>query len=186
MLDFRSPGTYTDGDVKQLNELIQSKRKLNLGCGGSDIRTDAVNVDIQMFSGVDAAMNAFDLRVIDNDSVDFIVVQHLLEYIPRKHMLAAINEWRRILKPRVGHLEIRVTDISQLTKAMYLCGISKEMGLSDEMVIALLYGQQLDEYDIRYNGFTSSFLQGLLTGCGLVVVNNVIEDIDIIITGCKQ
>jgi SAM-dependent methyltransferase len=184
MLDFRNPGTYSKEDIEQLNKLITEKRKINLGCGG-DIRSDFVNMDIQLFPDIDAGMNAFDLRVIKDDSIDFIVVQHLLEYIPRKHMLSAINEWKRILRPE-GHLEIRVVDLDFLMRSKYLNGVSKEMGLHSEMVISLIYGQQLNEYDIRYNGFDSELLEGILIGCGFSIANKVKEDIDIIVTGYKK
>jgi ubiquinone/menaquinone biosynthesis C-methylase UbiE len=185
MLDFRNLEAYTAEDVKKFLKIVESKRKLNLGCGGIDIRPDFVNVDIQMFKGMDAAINAFDLRVMNDDSVNFIVAQHLLEYIPRQHMVTAILEWKRILEPE-GMLEIRVTDLSQLTKALYLNSVSSEMGFSDEMVISLLYGQQLDAFDIRCNGFTPHFLQGVLVGLGFRVVSLVAEDLDFILTACKK
>jgi hypothetical protein len=157
--------------------------KLNLGCG-VDIRPDFLNIDIQSLPGVDFVCDARDLEAIEDSSVKFIVAQHFLEYIPRQDMISSFLEWKRILKPG-GLLEIRSTDISQLTKALYLHGISPEMGLHDEMVISLLYGQQLHEYDIRCNGFTPSFLQGVLVGCGFTIQGNVIEDLDFITTARK-
>jgi len=158
--------------------------KINLGAG-SDIRNPGwLNIDIQPFPGVDFVCDARDLESIEDNSVKFLVAQHLLEYIPRQDMLPTLKEWHRILLPD-GLLEIRTTDISQLTKALYLNGISLEMGLHDEMVISLLYGQQLTEYDTRYNGFTPSFFQGVLIGCGFTIQGNVIEDLDFIITARK-
>jgi ubiquinone/menaquinone biosynthesis C-methylase UbiE len=183
MLDFQNDNLLKSNTYK-LNQLIQEKNKLNLGAG-TDIRKDFVNIDIQKFPGVDAIIDVIDLSPIEDESVDFIVAQHLLGFIRRKDMLPALTEWRRVLKPH-GVLEIRALDISKLTQAMYLNHISPEMGLHNEMVISLLYGQQLDDYDIRYNGFTPSFLGGILVGCGFGITNNVIEDMDFILTAKKK
>lgn len=157
--------------------------KLNLGCG-EDIRKGYVNIDIQKLDGVNKVKSAEDLSDYADDSVDFVVAQHLLEYLPRKTMLKALTEWRRVLRPECA-LEIRVTDLAQLTKALYLNTISKEMGLHHEMVLSLIYGRQDSDYDIRHNGFTAEFLQGVLTGLGMRVVNSVTEEYDIIVTAVK-
>jgi hypothetical protein len=159
------------------------KLKINAG-SGEDVRVGFINTDIQNLPDIDLLLDCRDLGIFDNESIDFIVAQRLLEYIPRKDMLPTLKEWYRVLKP-YGCVEIRVMDISLLTKALYLNGISSEMGLHDEMVVSLLYGQQLSEYDVKYNGFTSSFLQGVLTGCGFTVINSEKEDFDCIITGQK-
>lgn len=155
-------------------------RKVNIGCG-NDIRDKFLNIDIQEFKGVDFVCDARDLEVIEDNSVKFLVAQHLLEYIPREDMVPTLQEWYRVLLPG-GLLEIRTTDISKLTQALYLNNISPELGMTDEMVISLLYGQQLNKYDIRYNGFTSSFLQGVLKGIGFSIENNTYEDLDFILT----
>ena len=154
--------------------------RINLGCG-NDIREKSLNIDIQEFDGVDFVCDARDLKEIADNSVKFLVAQHLLEYIPRADMIKALKEWYRILLPD-GRLEIRTTDISKLTQALYLHNISPELGMTDEMVISLLYGQQFDSYDIRYNGFTSSFLQGILKGIGFTIEHNTYEDLDFILT----
>lgn len=157
--------------------------KINAG-SGEDIRSGFINIDIQNLSGIDLLLDCRNLSIFENESIDFIVAQRLLEYIPRRDMLSTLKEWYRVLKPN-GCVEIRVTDISSLTKSLYLNGISSEMGFHDEMVLSLIYGQQLSEYDVKYNGFTPSFLQGILTGCGFTVINSEKEDLDCIITGQK-
>jgi len=158
--------------------------RLNLG-SGEDNRSNFVNIDIRNLPGIDIVTDAANLKAgFANDSVDFIVAQHLLEYIPRNKMLPALTEWKRVLKPG-ALLEIRVLDIAAVTKALYLNSVSKEMGLHHEMVLALLYGTQDNVYNTKLNGFTNEFLQGVLTGLGLTVVHTVEEDYDIIITAKK-
>lgn len=153
--------------------------KLNLGCG-TDIRNDFINVDIKALPGVNVIADVTELE-LKNNSIDFIVAQHLLEFIPRKKLISLLQKLYSFLTSG-GYLEIRITDLSLVTKALYLNTVSKEMGLHHEMVIALLYGQQLDEFDIRLNGFTVEFLEGLLVGIGFKVNTIVSENFDSIIT----
>ncbi len=163
---------------------MSEKVMLNLGCR-TDIRPGFINIDIQPFPGVDKVRDACDLKDMADSSVDFIVAQHLLEYLPRKKMIAALTEWLRVLKP--GHpLEIRVTDLAKVTQSLYLnTSVSDEMGLHHEMVISLLYGKQIDDWDTRYNGFTSDFLQGVLAGIGYTINFVVSEGYDVVITVVK-
>ena len=160
-----------------------SEVKLNVGCG-TDIRPGFVNTDIQAFPNVDRVADATVLEEYADDSVEFIVAQHFFEYIPRALLLPTLLEYKRVLK-RGKALELRVTDLSNLTKYLYLNDISKEMGLHHEMIVSLLYGNQKNGHDIRYNGFTSDFLQGLLIGLGFLVNHVAKEDFDIIITVVK-
>lgn len=162
---------------------MPDKIQLNLGCH-KDIRKDFVNIDIQDYPGVDKVQDASSLSEYADSSVDFIVAQHLLEYVRRKKTVATLAEWLRVLKPGAP-LEIRVTDLSKITTSLYLYNISDEMGLHHEMIVSFLYGKQKDEADIRYNGFTSDFLQGMLTGIGYVINNVVTEEYDVIITAVK-
>jgi len=173
-----------DGKAKDFLELCIEKKKLNLGCG-TDIREEFANVDIQALPDVDLVADVMELDFIPDRSVDFIVAQHLLEYIPRPRMVETLNEWKRILSVN-SVLEVRVTDISLVVKQLYLNEkVSKEMGLHSEMVLSLLYGKQINDYDIRYNGFTSEFLQGVLAGCGFRIINVAHEDYDVVISAQK-
>ena len=155
---------------------------LNIGCG-ADIRENCINIDIQNLPGVDIVCNAWQIPLEDNYA-EYIIAQHILEYIPRGLTIRTLTEWVRVLQPQ-HHFEIRVADLTQLTKALYLNNISPEIGLPHEMVISLLYGTQRNNYDIKFNGFTSEFFQGILVGMGLRIVSIVTENYDIIITAKK-
>jgi predicted SAM-dependent methyltransferase len=157
--------------------------KLNLGCR-SDIRPGFVNIDIQEFPGVDQVLDAVTMTGYADNSIDFIVAQHLLQFIPRAKTVTALQNWLRILKPGAP-LEIRVTDLAVVTRSLYLNNISQEMGLHHEMVISFLYGKQRDQHDICQNGFTSDFLQGILVGVGYQINNVVTEEYDVILTAVK-
>lgn len=96
-------------------------------------------------------------------------------------MIGTLLEWKRVLKLGCD-MEIRVTDISKLTRALYLNQVSNEMGLHHEMVLAMIYGAQTNQWDIRYNGFTSDFLQGVLTGIDFTIIGVAFEEYDVILS----
>lgn len=157
--------------------------KINLGCG-EDIREGYINADIREIPGT-IKMDACQPLPYEDNSVDVILAQKLLSYIPRAKLLPLLKEFYRTLK-QGGTLEIRVTDLSLLTKALYLNNISKELGLHHEMVVALIFGKQSHQYDIKYNGFTSELIQGLLAGVGFKVHNVVNEEYDVILSCTKE
>ena len=163
-----------------MEEVDKKEIILNLGCGPLDIRPNCINIDIQPFN---KDIRKEDVRNLpfQNNYADYIVAQHILEYIPRRDMINTLKEWIRVLKP--GHnMEIRVTDIGLLTKAMYLNQVSSEMGIYHEMVLALLYGAQICEYDTIYNGFTTEYLQGIIVGIGCNTIGINYEGHDVIIS----
>lgn len=157
--------------------------KLNIGCGPLDIRPGYENIDIQPYPGVIVG-DITNLKDYKSESIDYIVAQHILEYIPRKSMLKALYECWRVLKPG-SNMEVRVLDIGLVCKALYLNQVSSEMGLYHEMVISLLYGLQEDEYNKVLNGFTAEFLQGVLVGIGFKTIGIAYENYDVIVS-CQR
>jgi predicted SAM-dependent methyltransferase len=158
--------------------------KINAGCG-ADIRPGWINCDIQPFAGIDFVADIRKPGWYRGDTAEMIVLQKVLEYIPRSSTLDVLKNIHAILR-KEGVLEIRTTDLAAVTKAMYLNQVSREMGLNCEMVISLLYGKQQNKYDVKFAGFTSDFLQGLLVGVGFSITNAVSEDMDVIITAQKK
>src|SRR5262249_12981506 len=111
-----------------------------------------------------------------------IVAQHILQCIPRAHMLMTLKEWYRVLRID-GRLEVRTPDIRRITEGLYQYSVSPEMGISHEMVLSMLYGRQEHSCNVYYNGFTSEFLEGVLRGIGFRTFDySTHEDYDLIIT----
>lgn len=157
--------------------------KLNLGCG-EDLREDYLNIDIRKLPGVDTVA---DITLFDFSSlreVDYIVMQHVLQYIPRGKFLTVLQSLFKCLQPG-GHLEIRLPNLKKICSQCHLNGVSGELGFPEEMIIGLLYGAQTHQYDIVYNGFTSDYLQGILNTIGFEIISVVFEDLDMIITARK-
>lgn len=173
----------SEEDKARVTELLTKTQKLNLGCG-TDVRENFINLDIIPYQGIQIISDVLDLRFIPDNSTSFIVCQHLIEYIPRNLIIKAINEWKRVMQHE-SLIEFRVTNIAALTKSIHLQEISSEMGIPHELAIGLIYGKQENEFDIRRNGFTPDYFQGILGSCDLVINSIIFEDHDFIITARK-
>lgn len=74
-------------------------RKLNLGCGSSKI-SGFINIDIEPSCNPDKVCNFLkDKLPYKNDSVDEIVLFHVIEHIPKKLHEMLLKEIWRVLKP---------------------------------------------------------------------------------------
>jgi len=79
--------------------------KLNLGCGG-DVKKGWLNCDLVDGPGVDKVFDASQVPLpFDDNSVDEILVSHVLEHIPTWE--STVTDMARILKPG-GLLTVRV------------------------------------------------------------------------------
>lgn len=87
--------------------------KLNLGCG-QDIRKGWVNIDRAKGDGVNIVHDITKRLPFEDESVDFILVSHVLEHII--HFEDVIPEFHRVLKPG-GILEVRVPYAKDIDQA---------------------------------------------------------------------
>ena len=78
--------------------------KLHIGCGGW-IKYDYINID-KYHPKADEKMDACRLEGYKDNSVDEILVSHLVEHLPRRDVIRALQEWYRVLKAG-GKLMIR-------------------------------------------------------------------------------
>ena len=101
-------GSETFKLLDKTNELLTKNRvtlalrynpsiKLNLGCGKSKIN-GYLNID-KFEPDVDLVLDAMDLKLFTNDSVDEILCSHLFEYFNPFQAIDILKEWLRILKP---------------------------------------------------------------------------------------
>lgn len=89
--------------------LVETMRKLHLGCGGKHL-DGYINIDLYKQTGVDKVMDATDLSLFVNNSVDEIRSEHFIEHFTYHQAAKAFKEWFRVLKPG-GLLFIECPDI---------------------------------------------------------------------------
>lgn len=84
--------------------------KLNLGCG-QRLLTDYINCDLNSdYENLGVfKLDAADLGIYENDSIDEIYNSHLIEHFNYNKGLEVLKEWYRVLKPG-GKLIIETPD----------------------------------------------------------------------------
>lgn len=106
--------------------------RIHLGCGKRYL-AGYVHVDSAPFDHVDHVRDVRDLGCFADSCASLIYASHLFEYFDRIEAVAALAEWRRVLRPG-GVLRLAVPDFAALV-AVY-----RETGSLDR-VIGPLYGR---------------------------------------------
>ena len=92
-------------------------KKLNLASGQRPFKKPWVNVDIkEQGYPVDILTDIKDLSMIPDESVDVIVLHHVVEHIAIHELSGYIREWRRVLKVG-GRLAVFVPDLKKLDRS---------------------------------------------------------------------
>lgn len=91
--------------------------KLNLASGQRPFNKPWVNIDVKdQGYPVDILTDIKDLSMIESESVDIIVLHHVVEHIAIHELKSYITEWRRILKTG-GKMAVFVPNLKELDKA---------------------------------------------------------------------
>lgn len=91
--------------------------KLNLASGQRPFPKPWVNVDIRdQGYPVDILADIRKLSMIEDNSVDAIVLSHAVEHIQLNDLLDAAKEWHRVLKVG-GKMLVAVPNLKELAKA---------------------------------------------------------------------
>jgi predicted SAM-dependent methyltransferase len=142
-------------------------RVLNVGSGTDrapqKIWPDAkhVSVDLDPDSGADILA---DVRTLPGDLGEFDIVfaAHVLEHLPRLHILDTIRHWASYLKPG-GEMHVFVPDLMWAAKQM---AVTEELSL---MLLQHIFGSGEDELHVHRMGFSVKILRDLLRLGGLHV-----------------
>jgi len=107
------PLWFVNRDIKRFLSDLRTRgyKGLNLGAGRSRI-PGLINCDL--FDGsADLKVDATDLSMFDDDSIDLIESHHMIEHLSFADTEKAFKEWHRVLRPR-GILVITCPDITRL------------------------------------------------------------------------
>jgi protein O-GlcNAc transferase len=119
---------------------------------------------------VDHLGNANDLSRFDSDSFDVIYASHVVEHFDyRDELHSTLSEWFRVLKPG-GQIQISVPDLEVLAGLL----LNKQLAMIDRfMVMRMIFGGHMDEYDYHLVGLTDEILGGFLANAGFVDAHRV-------------
>ena len=140
----------------------ETKIKLHLGCGRRYL-PGYLHVDIQTYPHIDII---HDIRsklsndIIAPESIEEIYACHVLEHIPRQHIVETLIEWHSLLKYG-GKLRLAVPDFEAIVE-VYL----KDKNSLHSCLLGLLYGGQRDQWDYHTLGFDMVNITRLLEQVG--------------------
>ena len=101
-----------------------------------------------------------DVRTIPDldEKYDVVTAYHILEHIPANDSIKAVQEWTRILKTG-GKLIIDVPNIAVPMKAI-------ANGLEDPYAHQMIWGNQANDGEFHYNGFTVEVMRNVVRLAG--------------------
>lgn len=120
--------------------------------------------------GVDHVGNAKDLSRFPDRTFSELYASHVLEHFSYRNELGIVlSEWHRVLKDG-GRVRISVPDLEVLS-AMFL---DRELS-SDEryFVMRMIFGGQVNPYDVHHTGFSRAFLVHWLRKAGFADIRRV-------------
>ncbi len=130
--------------------------RLNLGSGQRPFGKGWTNVDTQERWKPDIVADASNLPMFADDSVDIVVLHHVLEHFGCGEGVGVLRECYRILKPG-GSLLVFVPDMAALAVAFMAGRITTQIYLTN------VYGAYMgDEADRHKWGFTADSLMAQL------------------------
>lgn len=86
--------------------------------------------DVYPFDGVDIVGPCWDLRGIENGSVDEILAKGMIEHLTYHEVVRAFVEWSRVLRPG-GHFDVEAPDLDEYIRE-YLKMLSDPVSVTGE------------------------------------------------------
>lgn len=96
-----------------------------------------------------------------NETVDEIIMLHILEHLPAYKVDDLIHEFNRVLKSG-GKIYIAVPDIIETAKLL----VNSRSFEEEDWAIRLIYGTQKNEFSHHFYGYTKRTLEKLFTKHG--------------------
>ena len=134
--------------------------RLHLGCGAKQI-AGWFHVDALDYPHIDHQGPVDDLSFVPDASAQIIYAAHVLEHFGRNTYMAALREWRRVLRPG-GILRLAVPDFGA-SVWLYATG-RLPRGIED--IRGLVCGGQRDQYDFHGMIFDEASLTAALRDAG--------------------
>jgi len=136
--------------------------KINLGCYDKKL-PGFTNIDIRPEADPDIIDDAFELKTIQNNSVELIYSSHMLEHLNYDETKSALKLWYSKLIDG-GILRLAVPDFESVCRRYIYNG-------SIEDVLHSVCGSQKHEFDYHYNIFDEKRLRSLLLEAGFKSVS---------------
>jgi predicted SAM-dependent methyltransferase len=157
------------------NSLVKSfTEPIRLHIGGQEAHPDWKIFDALPRKEVDFIGNAKDLNMFANNSIAAIYTSHVLEhfyYLLNNELILTLKEWYRVLQPG-GELMVSVPNL-QVICSLY--ADPKTPPNARHHLMRMIFGGQIDQYDVHKVGFDQDTLGMYLQEAGFYDLQVVSE-----------
>lgn len=137
---------------------------------GSRTRAEGwTTLDIVPGEGVDIVGDCRDLSRFSDNSIETVYASHVLEHLRLADLIPTLKEWHRVLIPD-GSVMISVPDMNILCRHFLNPTVTGETKF---MVMWMMFGGQLDQYDFHFVGFDFEILGTYLSEAGFDMIFRV-------------
>ena len=142
---------------------------IKLHIGGEEKKDGWKMLNIQKKSDVDYVGDISDLSQFEDNSIQEIYASHVFEHIRRKNITKTITGIYRVLKPS-GKFHVSVPDMDVLFKLF----LNSDFNIKQKIhILGMIFGGQMDDFDIHYFGWNFQLLNGTLQANGFKKIEKV-------------
>ena len=142
---------------------------MKLHIGGKDVKDGWKILNIQKNEGVDFIGDISDLSQFSNESIEEVYASHVFEHIPLQKVDKTLEGIYRVLKPS-GKFHVSVPDMDVLFKLFLNPDTDGKRAIH---ILGMIFGGQVDDFDIHYFGWNFKLLKGLLEANGFKKIEKV-------------
>ena len=142
---------------------------MKLHIGGEQIKEGWKILNIQKKDGVDFVGDISDLSQFEDNSIEEIYASHVFEHVLQKNIKSTLIGIHRVIQDN-GKFYVSVPDMNVLCKIFLEPKAPSKVKIH---VLRMMFGGQIDDFDIHYFGWDFDLLKEFLLKAGFKKVEKV-------------
>ena len=135
---------------------------MKLHIGGEQIKEGWKIINIQKKDGVDFIGDISDLSQFEDNSIEEIYASHVFEHVLQKNIKSTLIGIHRVIQDN-GKFYVSVPDMNVLCKIFLEPKAPSKVKVH---VLRMMFGGQMDDFDIHYFGWDFNLLKEFLLSAG--------------------
>tara|TARA_Y100000389_G_C17332384_1_gene448805 strand:+ start:141 stop:653 length:513 start_codon:yes stop_codon:yes gene_type:complete len=135
---------------------------MKLHIGGEQIKEGWKILNIQKKDGVDFIGDISDLSQFEDNSIEEIYASHVFEHVLQKNIKSTLIGIHRVIQDN-GKFYVSVPDMNVLCKIFLEPKAPSKVKVH---VLRMMFGGQMDDFDIHYFGWDFNLLKEFLLNAG--------------------